>query len=888
VLDKKAVTRHRTPKMKLAYFSPLGPQRSGISDYSEELLPHLAVGAEITLFVEGFHPSNRDLTSRFEVIDYRRRRAHLRELDRFDAVVYHMGNDHRYHSGIFDAMKQRSGIVVFHDFALQEFFLGLARNRNDLKLYLNEVEACHGKEARNEAAKALATGATPPIMAQAIEFPLNRMIAGSAEGIIVHSEWSRSRFATAVPHVPIARISMPVKLPDASRTRDSSGPVDPRNVVKIATFGLITPGKGIEPSLRVLSRLKELHADTHPFKYSLVGETNPFFDVHSLVRLYGMEDCVEITGHITLEEFKQRIDQTDIALNIRERTVGETSASLVRLLAAGVCSVVAEQAWYAELPDDSVVKIPLDSLDQMLFAYLDRLIVDQPLRDRIANNARAYAINEFSAEHRAVEYLSFIQKVISRRPRRALTTSVSKEITTLNIPADEAVLVSVASNVAELLGDYERAERISSIEAPATRAAHGNGNNASGPAQASGRMTIPDGIDYKLAAVEYVDQLDAERSHYLLTKPFYNLANKPDKHQGEGMDAETHRHFCDFANIAVTLALPAGSKLLDVGCGSGWLSEYFARLGYNITGIDISPKLIQMSRDRVAKVAYDVDHETTLKCEFKVHDIEAGPLAEKFDAVICYDSLHHFQDEKAVMRNIAAMLPVGGVMFILEGERPALGSATEEELFEVMTKYGTLESPYDYGHLREIFDKHGFVIIGDYASINGLFERETFVDDMLPLKNIATNYHYLACKKVAEGAPASTVADSRHPNLLRAQIRLLECGSLTLKTGEAFECECEIENSGDTLWRAGSEIRTGVVMPGVRITDSKGTVVNEFHGQPPLPRAVAPGEKVRLRIVFEVPHSEGTYNFKLDLVDQHICWFEDVGSEPLIIEFKVL
>jgi hypothetical protein len=77
-------------------------------------------------------------------------------------------------------------------------------------------------------------------------------------------------------------------------------------------------------------------------------------------------------------------------------------------------------------------------------------------------------------------------------------------------------------------------------------------------------------------------------------------------------------------------------------------------------------------------------------------------------------------------------------------------------------------------------------------------------------------------------------------------------------------------------------------MPGVRITDNKGTVVKEFHGEPPLPRAVAPGEKVRLRIAFEVPHSEGSYKFKLDLVDQHICWFEDVGSEPLMIEFKVL
>src|SRR5262252_11174267 len=125
--------------MKLAYFSPLTPQRSGISDYSEELLPHLASGAEITLFVDGFQPMNRDLTNRFEVLDYRRQRSHLNKLSDFDIVVYHMGNDHRYHAGILDAMQRRKGVVVFHDFALQEFFLGLARERRDLRLYLNEV-----------------------------------------------------------------------------------------------------------------------------------------------------------------------------------------------------------------------------------------------------------------------------------------------------------------------------------------------------------------------------------------------------------------------------------------------------------------------------------------------------------------------------------------------------------------------------------------------------------------------------------------------------------------------------------------------------------------------------------------------------------------------------
>ena len=53
--------------MRVAYFSPLNPQPSGISDYSEELLPHLAAGAEIELFVDGFAPSNAALVSRFPV-----------------------------------------------------------------------------------------------------------------------------------------------------------------------------------------------------------------------------------------------------------------------------------------------------------------------------------------------------------------------------------------------------------------------------------------------------------------------------------------------------------------------------------------------------------------------------------------------------------------------------------------------------------------------------------------------------------------------------------------------------------------------------------------------------------------------------------------------------
>ena len=181
--------------MKLAYFSPLNPQPSGISDYSEELLPYLAAESQITLFVDGFEPSNAEIREKFSWHDYRRHPAVLQTLNDYDAIVYHMGNDHRYHAGMLEVARAHPGIIVFHDFALQDFFLGLSQTRGRVELYLEELLACHGRAATRLAAEALERGSTPPHVNQPVEFPLNCRLARGSEGIIVHSEWSRSRFA---------------------------------------------------------------------------------------------------------------------------------------------------------------------------------------------------------------------------------------------------------------------------------------------------------------------------------------------------------------------------------------------------------------------------------------------------------------------------------------------------------------------------------------------------------------------------------------------------------------------------------------------------------------------------------------------------------------------
>ena len=882
--------------MRLAYFSPLNPQPSGISDYSEELLPYLAAQAEIRLFVDGFEPSNRAIRDRFTYHDYRRDPSVLKTLGGYDAIVYHMGNDHRYHAGMLEVAREHPGIIVFHDFALQDFFLGLAQAHGRVEIYLEEVFACHGRRATREAAEALERGSAPPQAALPLDFPLNCRLARAAEGIVVHSEWGRARFAKVVPSVPVAHINMPIKTP-AIPARESN---ERAGVVQIANFGLITPGKGIEKALRTLSSLKT----DHNFHYTLVGEPNSFFDVRELVRQYDMEDRVTITGHLRLDEFERWIATTDIALNLRERTVGETSASLCRIMAAGVPAIVFNVGAFAELPGDAIVKIDQDeNAEAMLEAYLRQLIEDAGLRQSIGANARRYIAENHDIKIGAANYLTFIREVIARRPRKQLLTSIANEISALGMPAqDDLFLRGVAAEVA-LLAEGQR-DAVSAGLSPARRvtsstsnensssrtvnAGHGNGSaTAANPSDSPGRLPKLEGVDYKRAALEYPKMLDAERSHYLRTKPFYNLANKPDKHLGDGMDAETHRHFTDFANMASALALPAGARILDVGCGSGWLSEYFARLGYDVTGIDISDELIEMARDRVERVPYDVDHETALRCRFLTQDIESAPLPEKFDAVICYDSLHHFEDERKVFRHLAAMLEVGGLLFILEGHKPSAGSATEDELQDVMRRYGTLESPFSGDYLRALLDEHGLAVVGDYVSVNGLFEREMLEDDLLPLRSIATDYHYLTCIKVAEGVPASSVPESRRPGVLRAEFTLAAPLPRQVEARALVNVRIIIKNAGDTLWLSGQTVRTGVVMPGVKVLDEHDNIISELHGHPLLPRAVAPGQAIALDLQFAAPAKSGNYRVKVDLVDQHVCWFEERGSQPLLFAIEV-
>jgi hypothetical protein len=140
---------------------------------------------------------------------------------------------------------------------------------------------------------------------------------------------------------------------------------------------------------------------------------------------------------------------------------------------------------------------------------------------------------------------------------------------------------------------------------------------------------------------------------------------------------------------------------------------------------------------------------------------------------------------------------------------------------------------------------------------------------------------------VAESGPASRVPDSRAPGLLRAELTLQSSWPANFKPGEIFRATFLVRNTGDTLWLAGRGLRRGDVTLGVKIFDEAGTVCDEFHGEPALPRATGPNESCTATIERACPPIPGRYTLKVDLVDQHICWFEERGSTASYLPFVV-
>jgi ubiquinone/menaquinone biosynthesis C-methylase UbiE len=103
-------------------------------------------------------------------------------------------------------------------------------------------------------------------------------------------------------------------------------------------------------------------------------------------------------------------------------------------------------------------------------------------------------------------------------------------------------------------------------------------------------------------------------------------------------------------------------KIADLGCGSGVFSSILAEKSFQVTGVDLSPGMIEMAGKKYPKAKYNVS--------FKVGDVEALDFADaSFDGVLLSGLLHHLPDPSACIREVHRILKPGGVFMAFDPNR---------------------------------------------------------------------------------------------------------------------------------------------------------------------------------------------------------------------------
>lgn len=145
--------------------------------------------------------------------------------------------------------------------------------------------------------------------------------------------------------------------------------------------------------------------------------------------------------------------------------------------------------------------------------------------------------------------------------------------------------------------------------------------------------------------------------------------------------------------------LPPAASILDIGCGSGQpLARYFIENGYDVTGVDSSPAMIEACRAR-----FSAQH-------WIVADMRQLALQKKFAGILAWDSFFHLaHDDQRRMFPIFRQhaLPKAALMFT---SGPAHGEAIGR--FEDEPLYHASLAPDEY---RALLDENGFEIVAHIA-----------------------------------------------------------------------------------------------------------------------------------------------------------------------------
>ena len=406
--------------------------------------------------------------------------------------------------------------------------------------------------------------------------------------------------------------------------------------------------------------------------------------------------------------------------------------------------------------------------------------------------------------------------------------------------------------------------------------------------QALARAVQPGFIDVKRLIAELTDEelMRSADEYFATMKPTSEQCRKPFSNPSDSIYLTRH-----LGLVLEAADLFRGARVLEVGCGTGWLSIGLAQMGCDAVGVDISPAAIALAES--LKASRGPAQSGTV--EFMAYDGKTLPLPdESVDRVICYDAFHHVRDQAATIREFARVLKNGGrVAFLEPGPNHSKTPMSQAE----MANHKVIENDVSMDEIARFaaeagLDKPQMLVQFQQPFTIEVDEFNAWAADGIPkdsatrlMKTLQAQLTNGQCFFVYKGQPT---LDSRRPDGLAAHIELVSARRAPHGTGTGIKLRLKLRNTGQREWITAG-VAAGQVNLGVHVLDADGQLLDNNFARLRLPQGpVLPGQEVTVEGTLREPELEH-YRLRLDLVAEMVAWFGDLGqTRPVQVDSRAL
>jgi ubiquinone/menaquinone biosynthesis C-methylase UbiE len=335
------------------------------------------------------------------------------------------------------------------------------------------------------------------------------------------------------------------------------------------------------------------------------------------------------------------------------------------------------------------------------------------------------------------------------------------------------------------------------------------------------------------------------------------------------------------------LQLTKSMTVLDFAAGTCWLSRYLNQMQCATISLDASRAALAIGERLFNE--YPIIGQPIAAPKFLHFNGRHINLPDaSVDRIVCFDAFHHVPNQREILLEMVRVLKPGGIAGFSEPGRTHSQTAMSQK---EMAEYDVLENDLVLEDVVALAYEAGFtefmcklgcgneLTLEEYVTLVNSKPSDTLqrrINDNITSTMINKSVFFLQ--------KGSRQIDSRGVMGLGCSIKV-DDHQMRVGVGNEFSIRCLVRNTGQARWLHKSLETVGTVRIGTHLYDASGKLLNLDFGRSPLEKDIEPNEDTICHLHLRI-NEPGRYRIMIDMVSEHVCWFENLGFQP--VDIKVI